>query len=302
MKLVYLISAYKDPIHLKRLISSLNEGAVSFYIHVDKKVDINNFTSIIQSKNIFFIRKRYNISWGTYSQVRSIFALIKAILANNDSNIDRVVLISAQDYPIMSNSEIIETFIKNPLKQYLIGYNVTHGITEQQNKINCYHFLEIKNLLIRKYITKIVNKTLQKKTQVLLNNRYVDVYTGSDYWALTYDCVDYIYKTYKKEHRLRNYFRFSFVPSESIVHTIVFNSEYKSNVEICEPQHYKGLYTCTPLHYIQYREHIKIFKLEDYDELANSGKMFFRKASSEESSDLLEKIDLDRAVQINITK
>ena len=46
MRIAYLISAYKDPIHLKRLISALSHGVedtVSFFINIDAKVDIRPF-------------------------------------------------------------------------------------------------------------------------------------------------------------------------------------------------------------------------------------------------------------------
>ena len=42
MKIAYLISAYKDPTHLRRLISALSHGVedtVSFF-QIDAKVDI----------------------------------------------------------------------------------------------------------------------------------------------------------------------------------------------------------------------------------------------------------------------
>lgn len=46
MRIAYLISAYKDPIHLRRLISALSHGvedSVSFFIHIDAKLDIRPF-------------------------------------------------------------------------------------------------------------------------------------------------------------------------------------------------------------------------------------------------------------------
>lgn len=46
MRIAYLIGAYKDPTYLRRLISALSHGVedtVSFFIHIDAKVDIRLF-------------------------------------------------------------------------------------------------------------------------------------------------------------------------------------------------------------------------------------------------------------------
>lgn len=44
MKIAYLIAAHTDPVHLSRLINALNvEGKTDFYVHLDKKVEINDY-------------------------------------------------------------------------------------------------------------------------------------------------------------------------------------------------------------------------------------------------------------------
>lgn len=68
MRIAYLISAYKDPHHLKRLIRALSigvENQVKFFIHVDAKVDIAPFKKYCDySRNIEFLDKRYLVQWG----------------------------------------------------------------------------------------------------------------------------------------------------------------------------------------------------------------------------------------------
>ena len=70
MKIAYLISAYKDPIHLRRLISALSHGVedtVSFFIHIDAKVNISPFIDKCIGKNVFFTDNRYWVQWGVFT-------------------------------------------------------------------------------------------------------------------------------------------------------------------------------------------------------------------------------------------
>ena len=114
---------------------------------------------------------------------------------------------------------------------------------------------------------------------------------GSDYWSLTFECAKYVFEKLCKEKSFIKYFKTSFVPSEMCVQTIVFNSKFSGNTISFNYEDYKGLANLTPLHYIEYGKSIKIFDETDFNTLINSGKMFFRKASTEKSMKLLNMID-----------
>ena len=65
-RIAYLISAYKDPLHLKRLceVLSYNMSKVHFFIHIDKKVDITPFVNLVKGSNIHYVANRYWSNWG----------------------------------------------------------------------------------------------------------------------------------------------------------------------------------------------------------------------------------------------
>lgn len=109
---------------------------------------------------------------------------------------------------------------------------------------------------------------------------------GSDYWSLTIDCAKFVYNTMCQEDALMKYFKYSYAPSEMLVHTIVFNSKY-SKQAIGYLGDYPGLSNLTPLHYIIYDKSIKIFTEFDIKTLLNSNKMFFRKATTGKSEHLI---------------
>lgn len=56
----YLISAYRDPKALKRLVDALNDEInVDFYIHIDGKVEISVYERELSNySNVFFLTKK----------------------------------------------------------------------------------------------------------------------------------------------------------------------------------------------------------------------------------------------------
>ena len=297
-RIAYIITAYIDEKHLKRVVEALNIkmpiGKSDFYIHVDSKVDIDPFIEEMKEfDNVYFLAKRYQIYWGGMNQVWSQYALLKAVF-ESDRIYDRIACLSGTDYPIWSNKRIADAF-GNPEIEYIGGYNVTRGDDKGQlSKINTYHFFRDGLHFLCTPSRLLMNYFHIKRKPYIQHpdgKRY-DVYMGSDYWALTYQCASYVFDVMSKDRLLTKYFNHSFVPSEMVVNTIVMNSEYKSKTVKCvDDSIFPGLFSLTPLHHIVYGRGIKTYKLEDLQELLDSGKMFFRKAQTGFSDTLIARID-----------
>ncbi len=118
----------------------------------------------------------------------------------------------------------------------------------------------------------------------------MDVYCGSDYWALTLPCARYVYERLCNEKALARYFKTSFVPSELCIQTIVFNSPFALRAMRYEGE-YPGLVGLTPLHHIFYGKCIRIWTEADLPLLRRSGKMFCRKVVTGVSDGLVTRID-----------
>jgi len=316
MRIAYIITAYQDPEQLYSTVSALTHESCDFYIHIDKKVDISPFISVcLRLKNvsrITWIENRQWICWGGWSQVKSILKLLEKVFLSK-LEYDRIVCISGTDYPIYSNEQIITEFEKHPFKQYLMGLNVSNcQIEDIKQKINRYWFFDfkIRNLFILRFIigkingffvTRLINFFIKKDVHSLLNGKQVDIYFGSDYWALTYECAKYLYQVAINEKLLMKYLEFCFVPSELFVHTILYNSEYRDQCELIEEPYYEELQSVTPLHYIDIKYPFKVQELDEsyFKELLKSKKMFFRKASSVKSNELIKLINEIRCIKGN---
>lgn len=113
MTIAVLIIAHKNKDELEFLIASLKHPCFKIYLHVDK---LSKFTYNDIKGDFIPLLKNYSCAWGSYNVVRVTFELLK--LSYKDNN-DYYLLISGQDFPIMSLNSIIDFFKKNEGKNYI---------------------------------------------------------------------------------------------------------------------------------------------------------------------------------------
>lgn len=303
MKIAYLIAAHSDPKHLSRLIKALHISNVTdFYIHIDKKSDMSLFTSILGGgSNIKFTKSRIYTQWAGYSQCKYQKVLIDECLAS-EIEYDRIFFLSGLDYPLWSNDRIIKFIENNPDKELMCGMNLSLPSVPRRLKWKIIYYHPFRNLHIRNQIIwKALNKIgriamrglgFRKKSYIRQGSQKMNIYMGSSWWGVTYDCLKEI-QNGMDDPRIIKYFRMSYACDEMLPQTIVFNSKFAKSAILYEG-HYPGLVGLTPLHYIEYGSEIKIFTSDDYDNLTNSDKMFFRKAITGKSDSLLDRIDCTR--------
>lgn len=304
MRIAYIITAYKDPLQLARLIDSLNNNA-DFYIHIDLKSKIEPFIDLLSVKpNTYLTKTRYTVNWASFSQVRSQKELLKEVFKSK-VKYGRIVCLSGMDYPIWPMSKIVNEFEMHQTTQYIMGFNLSKSNNRnQKDKVAIFHYFRDTNLKSRtvlqliRGLSRIIMRILpiRRHTNVKISGERKDIYMGSDYWALTYDCAKYVFEVMCNEKELMDYFKHSFAPSEMVIQTIVFNSPFKADILPCNTIDYNGLRNLTPLHYIDYgNSKIRIFDEGDFNTLIKSGKMFFRKASTGISDKLIILMDKYRS-------
>lgn len=297
--LAYLISVYRDPAHLARLIGAL-DGDADFYVHIDANVDAAPFRAALPA-NVVLV-PRHRVSWGGWEQVEYQREMLKAALASG-REYSHLVCLSGQDYPLWSNRRIHAFFKEHADKELICGYNITRGTSEaQREKVTRLHplrdlplrnrWLKDKMVVASRNILKFLG--LKRKAQVMLGGELKDVFFGSDYWALTPACVRRVLDVLEREPAMVNYFRRSYVPSELCVQTIVFNSPFASKALLHEGE-YVGLTALTPLHFIDYGACVKVLDGADLQRLKERDKMFCRKVVTGPSDALADEIDRLRA-------
>ena len=104
MRISHIIMAHKYPEQLLRLAQRLDHPNAKIFVHVDKKTDIKKFLYIKNIVDVYFIKNRKICNWGGNSFVEGIVSSLNEVQQYGE--FDYVNLISAQDYPLISASEI----------------------------------------------------------------------------------------------------------------------------------------------------------------------------------------------------
>jgi hypothetical protein len=225
MKIAILILAHKDQQQLEFLINQLQHPSFNIYLHLDKNA---SFTYNDVKGNYKKIEDNYACSWGGYSVAKATFKLLKK--AYDDVN-DYFILISGQDFPVKTNEQILDFFLKNRGKSYI------YMISEEQVKVEplvdynnfLHRFLYIhvpkrapKNLFEKLgFSLKAKWRNLQKKYSFLRFPIPGDIYAGENWFNLHCDEVANLLAEYKKSMFLRFRLSLGLSMEEVLPHTLL---------------------------------------------------------------------------------
>ena len=303
MNIAYLLSPYKDVLHVKRLIEALHEDA-EFFIHVDRKSDLNAFRSVIQGDRVHFLENRVEVGWGTMSQVEYQMRLLQAAV-DFPKHFDRLFSLSGQDYPVWSNRQITEFLESLGNKEVVQGICMdSEAILESQTELYQVARPQVQlgflprraNSVLTVMARKFLKWTGHRKQLYFYDDEgcLVHLYKGSDWWCMTEELAQYVLNKYHHDNSYKKYFADSFTPSETMIQTMAFNSPVFAKRCILTTGEYPKLAKLTPLHFIDYNPVIQIMTEKDYQRILESGKMFVRKVVSGKSDKLVKMPDLDR--------
>jgi len=303
MKIAYGISAYKDFKQLNRTVRSLQSSDSEFYVHIDKKVNVENIEPQFSDiPNCHITEERYNIQWGGWNQVKYQLLFLKKMLESKHTP-DRIFIITGQDYPLWSNSKIQMYCQKYPDKIWMRGINLTKMTSTSNMKrfLTFPHYfrdIDFHSQRLRHFITGGQRELFLKLFPAIREDYLVieaqkwDIWQSSGYFSCNREVAKHILDTISKYPQISSYFKHTFVPEEITIPTIIFNSKYKDNAEIFPKPQYEGLSTLASLHEFYYNKAIKIyFGKSDYNKLISSGKMFCRKVETGKSDTLMDMID-----------
>lgn len=303
-RIAYLISVYKDSVHLQRLVSAFSYGVeeyVSFFVHVDAKVDESAFRQSCKKTNVFFTQNRFWVQWGGYSQVMYQKELLRCAFETEkgQDNFSRFVIITGQDYPILSNIQMFDWYNNHPKQQILSGVNLTQNFPEDYHLFMVYHFFRdthFKKYLYQRIASAVSRKVmrlvpLRKHPYLQIDGEKWDVWKSSSYMCLTHDCAQYVLEMMERKD-ICDYFLHSFVPEEMMIPTVVFNSKWKSEAIEVQRSDYLGLISISMLEEFEYGQEIKVYNEDDLEYLLSCGNFFCRKVQTGLSDKLMDMLDV----------
>lgn len=291
MHIAYLISAHTDAPQLKRLIDALHPQA-EFFVHIDSKSDLEEFTRLIKSPRVHFIPQRVDVMWGTMLEVEYQMNLIRAAVAF-PVHFDRIFFLSGMDYPLWSNERITQWLKEQEGREILQGYCMDNPVlspSQHQMYTVARPFSRHRKWAI---LQRIVRRAmgLRKGLSFYVDGNLWHLYKGSAWWCITEALASHVLNYYEHKEEIRDYFKDSFGPAETLIQTIALNSpKFRQRCILTEGE-YPGLAALTPLHFIDYNPVIKVMDETDYPRLTESGKMFCRKVVSGKSDELVRLLE-----------
>lgn len=303
MRIAYGIICHKDPKHIARLAYKLTNNTDNVvFLHVDKKAKEEDFSSIISSPRIYFTKQRVNVMWGGYSSILATIILMREIIAYDD--FDRFVLLQGLEYPILSNEMINKFFQYNSNIEFIRAQCISNvNNIKEEHKYRFFYFLDKKNAFFVKVIHLINSVLLKNNVLLKMKHNYaisakgekLYIYQGAAQFSLTKDAVIYILNFHDANKKFNKYFMTMYSPDESYFHTIIFNSKFLKNTTFGKAEKGNGktlhLTELENLSYFEYPSSVRLFRrIEEWPLLRDSGKLYFRKASSD-STELLDYID-----------
>ncbi|MGN0234374.1 MAG: beta-1,6-N-acetylglucosaminyltransferase [Bacteroidaceae bacterium] len=294
MNIAYLISAHTDPAQLCRLVLSLHSDA-EFFIHIDAKSRLEQFTSCLQLSRVHYIDERVDVRWGTMREVQYQMNLIRAAVTF-PRKFDRIFFLSGMDYPMWSNARIVRWLEQQGEREILQGYCMdTSELDAWQRETYTVARPACRNVRMGILLRKLLRLTgYRKQLHFSVQGNVWHLYKGSAWWCISQELAQFVLDQYDHNADLHRYFDSSFCPAETFIQTIAFNNpSWRSRCILTEGK-YPGLEALTPLHFIDYRGAIHVMTEEDYQRLRRSGKMFCRKVVTGKSDSLVSILDRDR--------
>ena len=189
MKIAYIILCHKNAKQINMMIDALNDKENIFFIHLDKKSNIENLIKMGSNIHILPEDKRIDIKWGNISMIKATKNLLQAVF-NSKEKYDYVWLLSGQDFPLKNQSKIKKYLEENRGKNFIEVIDqsdLTYNRLLKRNELYYPEWLMKMSLFSR--VTKIIymivtgglSKTLFLKRKNFLNVKF---YFGSQWWVL----------------------------------------------------------------------------------------------------------------------
>jgi hypothetical protein len=278
MRIAVLMLAHKNLGQLERLLDRLTED-FDVYLHLDEKwkVDIRFF----EKYNNVYLTRRFNINWGSYQQVQADAELFVEAFKKD---YDYYMLISGQDLPIKSNSQIIK-FLEDNKEYSFVDYEAfpkkdwIEHFEGGYSRVTYYYGFDFKKnrvgFVLKKALALV--RLLQKLTGIKRKLQPLKYYGGWNWVNLNRAAMTHIVTYMEKNPGFIKSFKYSLCGDEVWIQTALMNSE---NKVINDELRYTDWRGCL--------ENPKMLTMEHLADLKASKALFARKFDTDVDNNIIE--------------
>ncbi|HZG36016.1 MAG TPA: beta-1,6-N-acetylglucosaminyltransferase [Gaiellaceae bacterium] len=273
MKLVYVVSAYKLPRQLGRLLRRLADGEARIAVHVDAKTPEGVYRRMRHEASglahVHFL-PRHRSFWAGFGHVRTTLKGIEHHLANPEP-FDYAILLTGQDYPLVPPAVIRRRLAEAEGASFLNWFPLPTERWDANGGLDRFerlHLVSYKSLHLRLPWRRRIPGGLRP-------------FGGSAYWCLARPAVEYVADYTRRNPRYVRFFSRVFVPDELFFQTLLLNSPLRESM-IDDDLRYLDW---------QRRPAPAILRVDDLDTMLASGKLFARKFDESIDSRVLDELD-----------
>ncbi|MFO7573288.1 MAG: beta-1,6-N-acetylglucosaminyltransferase [Gaiellaceae bacterium] len=271
MRIAYVISAYRRPEHLARLVHRLADDDVRFFVHVDSKTDDSTYRRIVAGVDdldtVAFL-ERHACHWGGFGHVQASLKGLAAIVQGGVDP-DYVILLSGQDYPIKPNRAIREFLRERDGRSSFMHFPLPTpnwaggGVPRYRD----WHL---------RWRGPHVRLPLRRGLPLGLTP-----WGGSAYWIISRSALETVHDFVTRHPEYVRFFHHVDIPDELFFQTILLNSAVASECDDIRLHYTEWGRTPAPAILIE----------EDYPHLVESPCLFARKFDPEVDARVLDLID-----------
>lgn len=271
-RIAYIVSAYKLPAQLERLLRRLAAPDVCFAVHVDRKTRRAVYEEMIartRDLDIVFL-PRHVSHWGGFGHVRATLKGIEHLMSDSVP-FDYAILLTGQDYPLRSPAAIASFLADSGERSFMNHWRLPYAPWGDRGGLD-----RIQDWHVITYLRLHLTLPLRRRLPLGLTP-----YGGGAYWCLTKRVVDYVHGFVTANPAYVRFFEHVFVPDELFFQTIVMNSSLRDSVENENLRYIEWSRKPAPAVLVQ----------DDLPALLSSLKLFARKFDEQIDSSVLDAID-----------
>ena len=257
-RIAYIVSAYKLPAQLERMLRRLQAPGVTFAVHVDSKTRRpiwDEMVSRCRDLDVAWL-PRHRSQWGGFGHVRATLKGIDHVVSSGVA-FDYAVLLTGQDYPLRSQAEIARVLGESGGRSYMRHVELPWepwGPRGGLDRVEDWHVITYRRL----HLALPLRRTLPGGLRP---------YGGSAYWCLERTLVHFVHGFLRDNPDYVRFFEHVFVPDELFFQTIIMNSQLRDTVENDDLRYLDWSREPAPA----------VFTAADLPALLESGQLFARK-------------------------
>lgn len=288
MKIAVLVLAHRNPKQINELVSAFGDESFDFFVHVDRKSDIQKDIEAKPNVHLFNDDERISVDWAGISQVEATLLLIRKAISTD--KYDYYWLISGQDYPIKNRHEILKFFEEHKGDEFIdFAPSKNNGLGKDNafdKRVNAYWPLALKK---RSFVSRSLRKLLiimsggvNRTFRIYRRKNTIGLpfYFGASWWCLSHDCVDWIIKYVDEHPDFIKFMTNTLNPDESFFQTIFMASPYKD----------KRKYNLTYVHFEVGSSSPETLSMKYWDDILRSDCLVCRKVDMDADKEFFEKL------------